>query len=207
MLVKKKPKIKFIDYVPVQGQSIITRTTKLLPYLGNTWNIVASHVKAPPLPKQIVNLTHPSAPVWLSTASNKSHPNYGNLSYADTLRSLDRNTKIPRLPLLELIKMRAPRKGYNLQHKYDLIHRYYVPHLNHFNVRSKGMQNKHSAHNDQRTFARLSKAHARAMQSTKPVASNSNKKKALKVISRAVSQKRKGESLEVHPSSSLKNNL
>lgn len=44
--------------------------------------------------------------------------------------------------------------------------------------------------NNQRTFARLSKAHARAMRNTKPGPSDANKKKALNSISRVVAKMR-----------------
>ena len=84
----------------------------------------------------------------------------------------------------------ASRKGYDVNFVNNTIievrPKGTATYLNMLNRSINGMKKEH---NNQKTFARLSKQHARSMQHTKPVPSFYNKKKARNVIKRAVSSR------------------
>jgi hypothetical protein len=148
-------------------------------------------------------------PKWLDYKANKKHPSYGktrrdiNNIIKHTIR-LVLYGKRRELDWKNRIKKLASEKGYNVNILSDLV---IFPKNTRdtisFEVRPKGSDPQHErlakptanqlireTPNNQRTFARLSKAHARAMQNTKPGASDANKKKALNSISHVVAKMR-----------------
>jgi len=199
-----------------------------LPNLGNAWTVVASHVKAPPMRPQFLEIKPSSLqydrssmlwpnvkPKWLEYIANKKHPSYGK-----TRRNINNIVKDSfRLYMIGFdhdwanrIKKLASKKGYNVNIFPNRLRDTIT-----FEVRPKGSDPQHErlaklheyelrqggenryttasqlirkTPNNQRTFARLSKAHARAMRNTKPGPSDANKKKALNSISHVVAKMR-----------------
>lgn len=206
---KKKSKVILLNDVPARAYRRPSQldhvSSQPLPNLGNVWTVVASHVKAPPMRPQFLEIPRLSMlrppivkPKWLKYIANKKHPSYGktrrniNNIIKDSIRlyliGFDNNND--NNVLANRIKKLASKKGYNVN-----IFPNWLKDTVTFEVRPKGSdptvsQLIRKTPNNQRTFARLSKAHARAMRNTKPGPSDANKKKALNSISHVIAKMR-----------------